>query len=556
MLTALSVRDFVIVDRLRLELPAGFGVLTGETGAGKSILIDALMVALGGRADAAMVRNGCERAEVTAEFDIAGIDALGCYLADQDLAGDGGECILRRVIDAGGRSRAYLNGRACTAGQLREAGEFLVEIHGQHEHQSLMRPAGQRAIVDAQAGATALAADVACLFGTWRAAAEARAQAESGAQAALDEQERLAWQVRELEQLGFDRAQWADLQADHGRLAHAAALIEGTEASLGQLSEGDGSAVSIAGAVIARLRSLVGHDARIGPVLEMVESARIQLQEAVYSLRHYRQGLDEDPVRLREIEARIDAVVSMSRKYRVPPEGLPGCQATSRERLDSLAATFDPQTLAAAEASARAAWSDAAATLSAARAETARDLAVRVTAAMQTLAMQGGTFDIALTPLAQPAATGLEQVEFLVCGHAGGNPRPVAKVASGGELSRLSLALQTATALEAGAPTLIFDEVDAGIGGGVAEVVGRMLAALGGERQVLCITHLPQVAALAGHQWRVSKRDASVSAASTVTPLGADERVEEIARMLGGVTITETTRRHAAEMLDGALGRP
>ncbi len=553
MLTALGIRDFVIVDRLRLELSHGFGVLTGETGAGKSILIDALLVAIGGRAEAAMVREGCERAEVTAEFDIAGVEPVGRYLAAHDLAGDDGECILRRVIDATGRSRAYLNGHPCTAAQLRETGEFLVEIHGQHEHQSLMRAAGQRAILDIQAGAVALATDVARCHGAWRAAADACARAEAGAQAAMGERDQLAWQIGELERLGFDPAQWADTQADHGRLAHAAALIEGTEASLERLSEGDGAALPAAAAVIARLRSMVEHDARIGPVLDGLESARILLQEAVYALRHYRQGLDVDPARLREVEARIDAVVGAARKYRVAPEDLSACLTGLQERLRSLAAAFDPQALATAEAAARAVWSDVAGQLSVVRATSARDLSTRVTEAMQTLAMPGGRFDVALTPLADPSATGREQVEFLVGGHAGASLRPVARVASGGELSRLSLALQTATVRDAGAPTLVFDEVDAGIGGGVAEVVGRMLAALGVGRQVLCITHLPQVAAVASQHWRVSKRAAADTTVSTVERLTTPQRVDEIARMLGGVTITDTTRRHAAEMLGHQL---
>ncbi len=553
MLNALTIRDFVIVDRLRLELSPGFGVLTGETGAGKSILIDALLVAIGGRAEATMVREGCERAEVTAEFDIAGIEPVARYLAAQDLAGDDGECILRRVIDATGRSRAYVNGRPCTAAQLREAGEFLVEIHGQHEHQSLMRPAGQRTILDGHAGAGDLAAEVAGCFGKWRSAADACARAVEGAQAAIAERDQLAWQVGELERLGFDPVQWAETLADHGRLAHAAALIDGTEASLERLSESEGAAVPAAAAVIARLRSMVEHDARIGPVLEGLESARILLQEGVYALRHYRQGLDVDPARLRDVEARIDAVVGAARRYRVAPEDLSTCLAQLKERLRSLAATLDPQALAAAESAARAAWADVAGRLSAARAATARDLSLRVTEAMQTLAMQGGRFEIALTPLPEPSATGAEQVEFLVGGHAGASLRPVARVASGGELSRLSLALQTATARDAGAPTLVFDEVDAGIGGGVAEVVGRLLAALGVGRQVLCITHLPQVAAVASHHWRVSKHEAAATTVSTVECLTAAQRVEEVARMLGGVTITATTRRHAAEMLGQRL---
>lgn len=555
MLVALDIRDFVIVDRLRLELSPGFGVLTGETGAGKSILIDALLLATGGRADAAMVREGSERAEITAQFEVAGNEPLACFLDEHDLAGDETECILRRVIDASGRSRAFLNGRPCTAAQLREAGELLVEIHGQHEHQALMRPAGQRAILDGQAGVGRLAAEVADAYGVWRAAADASEQASAGAQATLAERERLAWQIDEIERLGFDGAQWAEDLADHGRLGHAAALIEGAEECLDQLSEGEGAALPAAAAVVARLQAIVGHDARIAPILDGLESARILLQEGVYALRHYRQGLELDPARLRQVEARIEAVIGAARKHRVAPEDLGTHLEDLKTRLNALVATLDPEALAVAEAAARATWLDVAQRLSDARATAARELSARVTAAMQTLAMQGGRFEIALTPVSAPSAFGLESVEFLVGGHAGATVRPVARVASGGELSRLSLALQTATAHDAGAPTLVFDEVDSGIGGGVAEIVGQMLAGLGAGRQVLCITHLPQVAAVAAHHWRVSKREAAGATVSSVDPLSPGQRVEEIARMLGGVSITDTTRRHAAEML-GVPGVP
>ena len=554
MLLALSLQDFVIADRVRLEFARGFSVLTGETGAGKSMLVDALTLVLGGRADSSVVRTGRERAEVSAEFDASKRVSLQAWLEQNDLTGDPGECILRRVVDAGGRSRAYINGRPCTAAQLREAGEHLVDIHGQHEYQSLVRAASQRRLLDGYAGATEVAAEVERLHRRWRELADASARASDNAQALADERERLGWQVRELAQLAITPQEWDELQSDHGRLAHAAALIEGVEASLDALSEGESACVATISGIAARLRQLAAHDPALKEVLDVLEPAEIQLQEAGYALRHYRQRLDLDPGRLREVEARLDAIVSMARKYRVAPRELPDKQRELAARLEALAEGLDAEALAREAAAARGACETAARELSKLRAKAAAQLASEVTAAMQQLAMTGGRFEVALTPLDEPAAGGLEQIEFLVTAHAGGTPRPIAKVASGGELSRLSLALQAVASQVDDVPTLVFDEVDAGIGGGVAEIVGRMLQALGRSRQVLCITHLPQVAAAADNQWRVAKRAVQGETLSSVDPLEGEARVDEIARMLGGMKITDTTRRHAAEML-GATAR-
>lgn len=554
MLLALSLQDFVIADRVRLEFARGFSVLTGETGAGKSMLVDALTLVLGGRADSSVVRTGRERAEVSAEFDASKRVSLQAWLEQNDLTGDPGECILRRVVDAGGRSRAYINGRPCTAAQLREAGEHLVDIHGQHEYQSLVRAASQRRLLDGYAGATEVAAEVERLHRRWRELADASARASDNAQALADERERLGWQVRELAQLAITPQEWDELQSDHGRLAHAAALIEGVEASLDALSEGESACVATVSGIVSRLRQLAAHDPALKEVLDVLEPAEIQLQEAGYALRHYRQRLDLDPDRLREVEARLDAIVSMARKYRVAPRELPDKQRELAARLEALAEGLDAEALAREAAAARGACETAARELSKLRAKAAAQLASEVTAAMQQLAMTGGRFEVALTPLDEPAAGGLEQIEFLVTAHAGGTPRPIAKVASGGELSRLSLALQAVASQVDDVPTLVFDEVDAGIGGGVAEIVGRMLQALGRSRQVLCITHLPQVAAAADNQWRVAKRAVQGETLSSVDPLEGEARVDEIARMLGGMKITDTTRRHAAEML-GATAR-
>jgi len=554
MLLSLSIQDFVIVDRVRLEFERGFSVLTGETGAGKSILVDALMLVLGGRADSTVVRQGRERAEVSAEFDASGLAGLQAWLAANDLAGEAGECILRRVIEPGGRSRAYVNGRPSTVAQLREAGEHLVDIHGQHEHQSLVRSSSQRLLLDAYAGAGEAVAEVVRAHRRWRELADARSRAVENARSLEDERERLDWQVRELKQLGLTEPEWHELQADHGRLAHAAALIEAAEQSLEALTEGEAACLASVNAMVSRLKQLEVHDPALRSVLDVLEPASIQLQEAGYSLRHYRQRLDLDPRRLQEVEARLDAVMAMARKYRVAPQQLPEKLGELSARLDQLTDVLDPETLAREEGVAREACASAARKLSKLRVRASAELSGQVTAAMQTLAMAGGRFEVALTELEEPSASGFESVEFLVSPHAGSAARPVAKVASGGELSRLSLAIQTVASRVANVPTLVFDEVDSGIGGAVAEIVGHMLKALGTGRQVLCITHLPQVAAAADHQWRVAKRAAKGETLSSVLPLAPDERIEEIARMLGGTTITETTRQHAQEMLGLATG--
>lgn len=548
MLLRLSIRDFVIVERLELEFERGFTVLTGETGAGKSILIDALALVLGERADPIVVRQGAERAEINAEFELDAAAPLARWLAERDLAADGA-CLLRRVIDAAGRGRAFINGTPVTVAQLREAGEFLVDIHGQHEHQSLVRAAAQRELLDAYGGLEAQALRVAELYRAWRRCVEQRVAFETDAAAIAAEREQLEWQVKELEAVGFTAEAWQELAGEHGRLAHAASLIEGAQHGLDALSEAESSSLAQLNAVIARLEVLVDYDASLREVLDVLQPAAIQIQEAVYTLRHYQQKLDVDPQRLWEAERRLDQIHSASRKYRSAPEELPALLEGARRRLAELDASGDPEALERLESEALRACTNEAQKLSAGRTKTSAALAGEVTAAMQSLAMTGGRFEVALTALAEPSSHGLEQIEFRVAAHAGMTPQPLAKVASGGELSRLSLAIQTVTSKVAQVPTLVFDEVDAGIGGRVAEIVGRMLKGLGRKHQVMCITHLPQVAASADHQWQVAKTGSKARVASRVTALDADQRIDEIARMLGGVKITETTRKHAAEML-------
>ena len=550
MLLRLTIRDYVIVDRLELEFAGGFGALTGETGAGKSILVDALSLALGERADAGVVRTGAEKAEISAEFEVAPGSPLAAWLAANDFDPD--ICILRRVVDAGGRSRAWLNGTAATLGQLRAAADFLCDIHGQHAHHSLLRADAQRALLDAHANALALAREVAERFADWRKLREAREAAEQDVAATARERELLDWQVKELAALAFDAREWRETEQEQRRLGHAASLLEASDAALAALDDGQSDAAGALSALqhaSGRLTELTGVDPQLGEAAQLFEGALIQLEEAALALRRYRDRLDLDPARLGELDARIDAVTQLARKHRVPPEELPEVLARLQARLDELTLAADPAALAAREQEAGTAYLKVAQRLSQERRQAAKKLGEAVTQAMQELAMPGGRFEIVLDALEEGASHGLESVEFLVSANAGQPPRPLAKVASGGELSRIGLALQVIASQAHAAGTLIFDEVDVGIGGRVAEIVGRMLGQLGADRQVLCVTHLPQVAACARWQWSIAKETQGQATVSRVTPLDNEARVEEIARMLGGMKITDTTRRHAREML-------
>lgn len=552
MLRRLTIRDFVIVDRLELEFATGFGALTGETGAGKSILLDALGLALGGRAESAVVRRGRDKADIAAEFDPPTDPAVSAvfsaWLAEHELSIDEGVLILRRVVDAGGRSRAWINGTPVTLAQLREAGDWLADIHGQHAHHALLRGDAQRSLLDTHAGAGALVEEVAAQYREWQRIATLRRNAEQDSAASARERELLGWQLKELDELAFDDAEWAEINLEHGRLAHAASLMEGADETLTALGEGDYAVCATLRHLDSRIAELADVDAGLGDVRELLSSAAIQADEALHALRRYRERLDLDPQRLGEVERRIGAVTDVARKYRVAPEELPGLAAQWRERSETLEAQADPVRLAEAEAAARKAFDVAAARLTAARRPAAEALSREISEAMQTLAMEGGRFEVALEP-GEPSAHGVETVEFRVAANAGQALRSLAKVASGGELSRIGLAIQVMTSRDSATPTLIFDEVDVGIGGRVAEIVGKLLHRLGRDRQVLCVTHLPQVAACADWQWRIAKAERDGETLSEVSPLDDDARIEEIARMLGGVNITSTTRQHAAEML-------
>lgn len=547
MLKFLSIRDFVIVSKMELEFSAGFTALTGETGAGKSILIDALLLALGERGDAAMVRNGCERAEITAEFEVSA--HVQEWLREEGLEDEEGACLMRRLLDASGRSRGFINGRSATLQQMREVGERVLNIHGQHAHQSLLKPEAQRELLDEYAGLHEDAAEVAANYRSWQALVRRRTDLTENSQAVAAERELLSFQRRELEALAFNEADWALLQADYARLAHAASLLETASFGLEALSESDTACLTQMNALMSRLRDGMVHDASLAEPLRMLESAGAELQEAVYSLRHYQQRLDTDPQQLLEKESRIQSVMDMARKYRVAPEQLNEALKQIAERLEVLGGDADLAEIIRQEQVAQQRYLDSAKPLSLARKIAADRLSGEITAAMQKLAMQGGSFAAVLQPLPSGNANGLESIEFQVAANPGVPMRSIAKVASGGELSRISLAMQVATSQVASVPTLIFDEVDSGIGGRVAEIVGLLLKQLGRDYQVLCVTHLPQVAAMADWQWQVSKAVEEGVTQSRIEVLDEARRIEEIARMLGGVTITETTRKHAAEML-------
>jgi DNA repair protein RecN (Recombination protein N) len=550
MLLHLSIRDFAIVDRLELEFRPGFTALTGETGAGKSILIDALSLTLGERTASEQVRSGAERADVAAEFAIDSLPGIGDWLREHALEGDPNRLLLRRVVDANGRSRAFINGHAATINQLREAGDRLVDIHGQHAHQSLLRPEAQRLVLDAHAGLASLAHETGGAHREWQRLCRARLDHENNTAAREAEREQLNWQVEELSRLALAPGEWETIQSEHGRLAHAATLMEGVRGATDSLSESENAALGALSGVLSRLRPLTEYDGLLRDTIAVLESGEAQLREAAYALRHYADRIELDPKRLHEVEQRLEAVHNAARKFRTRPEALPELLDSLRDRLKDLEITADLKALAMQEQAARSRYDGLATRLSAERTKAAAKLGREVNTAMKELAMSGGRFEVELRSLLPDGSVaGNEQVEFLVTTNPGTEPRPLGKVASGGELSRISLAIQVITSRAAAVPTLIFDEVDAGIGGAVAEVVGKKLKTLGGERQVLCVTHLPQVAAQAREQWSVAKGTESGSARSRVAVLDQKSRIEEIARMLGGVAITATTRKHAAEML-------
>ena len=544
MLLSLSISDYVLVDRLTLDFVNGFAVLTGETGAGKSILLDAISLVLGERADAGVVREGAARAEVSAEFSVTEDAPVADWLRENDLSGEEDVLLLRRVVEATGRSRAFINGRPATALQLKEAGEFLVDIHGQHAHYSLLKATEQRRLLDAFAGCDEHVAETARTFKIWREVVARQESALNHADEQDAERARLVWVEQELAGLDFTLPGWQDLQEEHRKLTHAAELATGAQAASETLDAEESGVLNRLRGLRGRLADLVAIDPALSESMSLLESATETLHEATRELNRYAERVEA----LNLAELRLAAVQAAARKFRLRPEDIPDHLASARAQLAELGAAADLEALARKVAEAESAYQKSARMLSSQRAAAAEKLGAAVSAAMQQLSMQGGRFEAGLTPRAA-AAHGVEDIEFRVSPHAGQSVKPLAKTASGGELSRIGLALQTVLSGTSGAPTLLFDEVDSGIGGSVAEIVGRMLEALGGNRQVLCVTHLPQVAARAGRHYRVSKENQEGRAVSSVNVLSHAERVEEIARMLGGVKLTDATRTHAEEML-------
>lgn len=551
-LKRMVLRDFVIVSDLELEFNPGFTVLTGETGAGKSILIDALQLVTGGRADLNMIREGANRTEVSAEFDTTAdiaswLDDAGFAAESANPSSDNAVLLLRRQVDAQGKNRAWINGSPATATQLRAVGEQLLDIHGQHAWQSLTRADAVRGLLDAYAQVST--AQVAALWQQWRTAQERLAQAHTAQGSLLQERERLTWQIGELEKLSPQPDEWPTLNAEHSRLSHAQALLDAAQAAVALLDQEHDSAAGH----IGNAHDILQKQEHIEPIFkgltEVLASSLAQLEDSLHTLRGYLRKTDLDPQSLAVLDERMGLWVSLARRYKRLPEELPQLLLQWRQALQALDASADLHALEQAQEVAWQAYLKQAQTLSKARASAAVALAQTISRAMQGLGMQGGRFEVLLQPAAQPLQSGLEEVSFLVAGHAGSTPRPVNKVASGGELSRIALAIAVTTSQLGTAQTLIFDEVDAGVGGAVAETVGQLMRQLGADRQVLAVTHLPQVAACAHQHLVVRKQLVGSATTSSVSTVETDERVAELARMLGGERILASTLAHARDML-------
>ncbi len=552
MLRSLVIRDFVIVDALELDFESGFTALTGETGAGKSIMIDALSLALGGRAEANVVRVGKARAEIAAEFDLSRILDARNWLRDNELADDDKNMLLfRRVLDAGGRSKAFINGTSVTLTQMRDLAELLMDVHGQHEHQTLLKRDAQLSLLDGFADNEALLIDVKTKHAAWSQLRSTRAAREANEIAIAREFEELNYQIGELEALKFSVTRWEETLNEQRRLANAAGLIESAQSAIDSFDDDEGAVLSRIDEVASRLSRDAETDPALKESVALVDSASVELREAVSNLRHYLRTLDVDPARLTQIDREMADVQEIARKFRIEPKRIPDILQQKRDRMSALGGGQSLDELIAAEEAASATFMDAAKKLTKSRQLAAKKFAANVTKSLQELAMPGGKFAVEFTPR-EPSASGLEGCEFQVAAHEGQTLGPLAKIASGGELSRVSLAIQMLASAKASVATMIFDEVDAGIGGRVAEVVGRLLRSLGSQHQVLAVTHLPQVAACAQHQFQVAKTAIEGVATTSITRLTDKTRVEEIARMLGGIKITDATRKHAAEMLRNA----
>ncbi len=552
MLRSLTIRDFVIVDSLELDFDGGFTALTGETGAGKSIMIDALSLALGMRADGNVVRVGQARAEIAAEFDLTRATESRRWLLDNDLADDDANiCIFRRVLDASGRSKSFINGASVTLSQARDLAALLIDIHGQHEHQTLLKRDSQLTLLDDFSGNTNLLESLSVRHAAWSLLATTRTAREANEASITREFEDLSYQISEFEKLNFSSTRWEQTLGDQRRLANAASLISATDAAINALSESESAALTQIDEIIVDLGQAADTDPALKEAVKLIESASVELCEAVTELRHYLQKLDLDPERLADLDREISDVQEIARKFRIEPKRIPEMLQQKRDRLTSLGGGQSLDALIEQECAAEIAYMETAKKLTKARQTAAKKFAMDVTKSLQDLAMPGGKFGVEFSPR-EPSASGLEACEFQVAAHEGQPLGPLAKIASGGELSRVSLAIQMMASTKGGVGTMIFDEVDAGIGGRVAEVVGRLLRSLGRDHQVLAVTHLSQVAACAVNQFQVAKMSRDGVVATLITPLVGAERVDEIARMLGGITITAATKKAAAEMLENA----
>lgn len=555
MLVRLQVRDFAIVDRIEVEFEAGMTVLTGETGAGKSILVDALGLVLGERGSGKLVRAGAKRAEFSAEFDVSDLSAARAWLDEQALDDDEG-CLLRRVINADGRSRAFINGNAVPVQQLKTLGEMLIDIHGQHFHQSLGRRPVQRDLLDYYGGLLDLRTRTGAAFAQWKGLLDRLEALQSADADRASRVDLLTFQLQEIESLDPKPDEYAELQVEAQRLANSGRLAEGVATALDVLSENDsGNVAAMLASAERALQGLLRYDEALSSTAELLDSAGIQVAEAADSLRRYGDSIDMDPGRQELVEQRIDAMQSIARKHRVEPADLVQLREQLGAELDELThAEERGRELEQAAREAEATYREYADELSARRKAAAATFADAVTETMAGLGMPGGQFEIAVEVVAEGTgrATGIDDIEFLISANPGQPPMPLSRVASGGELSRMSLSIQVIASDASTIPTMVFDEVDSGVGGGVAEMVGRRLAEVARDRQVLCVTHLPQVASLADHHLRISKVTDGKATRTGVHVLEQEERVDELARMLGGVEITAKTREHAAEMLAGA----
>ncbi len=550
MLTQLTVSNYAIAERVELQFSQGMTALTGETGAGKSIVLDALGLAMGGRADAGAVRHGAKRADITATFDVSRISEAQQWLEDHELDDDN-DCILRRVISKDGRSRAYINGQPCPLAHLKDLGSTLMDIHSQHQHQSLLRKETHRKLLDEFAGAESLADDTRSAWKAWHSTQQKLTQRQQNADEAEARLQLLRYQVEELDRLALEDGEQERLEKEQEQLSHADTVLQNCHQATQLCTEDDNSAAALLRQALQQLEQLPIEVPALSETLEMLNEAQIQISEAGDNLRHFVEDYDADPARLAEVEERLSAIYQMARKHRITPEQLPELHQSLSEELASLDdGEGSLERLEEELAFQRRQYDELANALSKARQQAAVNLDQRIAEELAHLSMPSVQFVTNLNQdkADEPTPHGREDIEFLVSANPGQPARPLAKVASGGELSRISLAIQVVVAQTSTTPTLVFDEVDVGIGGGTAEVVGRLLRSLGDNGQVLCVTHLAQVAAQCHQHLFVSKFTESESTFSRIETLDDEGRISEVARMLGGVDMTEHTIAHAKEM--------